>query len=246
MSRQQHPDNQVDVTALDAATAYAELARIAFSEHSLTETLQKVAGLARQALPDHPVVSVTLIDPERYRPRTVAFTGRLGVHLDERQYASGFGPCLDAAVSGDTIKLTMGGSDARYPDFQRVAQREGVTHSLSVGLSATTRIVGALNIYGLTERVLDPDAVRIALTFGGFAGIVLSNIRAYHDAVDLAAELQEAIRSRAVIDQAKGILMAQNHCSSEEAFQLLTRASQRSNVKLRIVAETLVERTARS
>ena len=227
---------------LDEATAYAELGKIVFADQSLTETLLKVSVLAKKVLPETPEVSVTLI--EGNRARTAAFTGALAIQLDERQYDYGCGPCLHAAVSGETIRLIMDDPDILYADFRAVAQRQGVSHTMSVGLPVATRTVGALNIYSSTGRPFTDQSDRIAATFAGFAAILLANVGLYHDAVDLAAQLKTAMRTRSVIEQAKGIIIAENHCSSDDAFKILARLSQNKNVKLNVLAQNLVNRTS--
>jgi len=132
-----------------------------------------------------------------------------------------------------------------YPDFRRIAQRQGITHTMSVGLPAASRTVGALNVYSSTGRAFSRRAEGTAVTFASYAGIVLANLGLYHDTAELAAQLEVAVRSRAVIEQAKGIIMAENHCSGEVAFKLLVDLSQRENVKIRELAQRLVDRTVR-
>ena len=120
--------------------AFAELSKIMIGEKSLDETLGQIAALARDTVPDIDEVSVTLADREK--AKTVVFTGQLAMHLDERQYQHGVGPCLDAAVTGDTVVVDVT-DDSLYPDFARSARRAGVTHSVSVGLPVPQRVVGA-------------------------------------------------------------------------------------------------------
>jgi len=240
MNLRNGPGNGLDLPdATDEHRAYAALSLIGFGDQPLVGTLQQVTDLAKQALPEHPEVSVTLLKDDE--PTTAAFTADVAIQLDERQYDRGFGPCLDAASSGSTVGLTMSDPHNPYPEFARLAQSLGVTHSLSLGLPVATRTLGALNIYASTGRPFSSEASRIAGTFAGFAGMLLANVVGYHDAVELASQVQEAMRSRAVIEQAKGILMDRNRCSSEQAFTLLSKASQRQNVKLRILAQALVD-----
>jgi GAF domain-containing protein len=223
---------------LDEATAYGALSKVLLTGRPLDGVLEEVAGLAKRVLPETPEVSVTLLNGDE--AHTAAFTGVLAVELDERQYDKGFGPCLDAAVSGQKIKLVMDDPDSPYPDFCQLALRQGVTHSLSVGVPVATPTVGALNLYSTIGRAFSDDAERIVGTFASFAGIVLASAGLQRDLTDLAAHLELAVQSRAVIDQAKGIIMAQNRCSSEEAFRILVRASQHRNLKLRLLAEQMV------
>src|SRR4029079_19676080 len=101
------------------------------------------------------------------------------------------------------------------------------------------RVIGALNVYGTRGRPFDADAARLAEPFAGYAAVALANAALYQSTVDLAENLQQAMHSRAVIEQAKGILMGQNRCSADETFAMLSLASQRSNRKLRDAANDL-------
>ena len=234
-----------DRGADDRERVFAELARIRLDDQPLTKVLGRVAELAKEVLPEARDVSVTLLDDARagaagpVRARTVAFTGDLAVDLDERQYRSGFGPCLDVAVSGETIQVDTS-DDSRYPEFSAAARRLGVTHSLSVGLPIPQRTIGALNIYGSAGPFTDRD-VESARAFAGHAAVAVANAALFASTADLARNLQIAMASRAVIEQAKGIVMAQRRCSADEAFEVLRAASQRQNVKLRVLCQSIVD-----
>ena len=236
--------NGASVGELAELEAYAGLSQIGFADQPLGETLQKVASLAKRVLPESPEVSVTLVKGDR--AQTAAFTGQVAVYLDERQYERGFGPCMDAAASGQVIKLVTSDPESLYGDFCRLAQEHGVTHTMSMAMPATAETAGALNFYNSTGHPFSADDERVAGTFASFAGILVGNLGLYHDAAELAVQLKSAVESRAVIEQAKGILMSQRHCSAEEAFRLLTRQSQDQNVKVRVLAQALVDRTIRS
>jgi GAF domain-containing protein len=227
---------------LDEATAYAVLGRMPLADRPLSDVLDEMALLAKRVLPETPEVSVTLLKGDQ--AETAAFTGAVALELDERQYDKGFGPCLDAAVSGEKINLAMADADSPYPDWRQIARQQGVTHTLSVGFPVAAPTVGALNVYNSTGRPFSRDSERIMATFAGFAGVVLASAGLHQNLAELAAQLEAAVRSRAVIDQAKGIIMAQNHCTAEEAFQLLVRSSQNRNLKLRYLAEQLVQSVA--
>ena len=226
----------------DEVAAYTTLSQIALTSRPREETLHDVAVLAQQVLAENPETSVTLLSDGQYS--TAAFSGPIALQLDERQYDVGYGPCLDAAVSGGIIPITMDDVDAPYPEFRRLAREHGVTHSLSVGLPAAGRTIGALNLYTSTRRSFTVQSVRIAGTFAGFAGIVLATVGHEDDAAAAAAQLQQALRSRAVISEAQGILMAERHCSREQAFTILVRESERDRVKLVEAAQALVDGTA--
>ena len=230
------------VTGADSAVA--RLGAILLGEQTLTETLRQIAELARETVPGVDEASITLVDGER--PATVVFTGPVAVELDERQYESAKGPCLDAAVAGELIVVDTDSDDPVYTEFEDSARRVGIRHTIAVGLPVQGRLVGALNLYARAETAYEPSAIELAETFAGCAAVVVANAALQHRTADLAAHLRRALESRAVIEQAKGIVMARLHVDGDEAFKHLARMSQRSNRKLRDVAQDLVERTSRA
>jgi len=122
-----------------------------------------------------------------------------------------------------------------------------VTNTVSIGLPVAERIIGALNVYGMegdAEGPFDEDAIAIATTFGHYAAVALANAPLYTSTAELVQQLQEALVSRAVIDQAKGIMTAQMRCTPDEAFGTLVGLASRQERKLRAVAKEIVEQTA--
>src|SRR3954471_2914441 len=105
----------------DPRAAFAELSKIMLDAQPLSQTLTRVADLAKETIPGAVDVSVTLIQDGK--AFSVAFTGPLAAQFDERQYEAGFGPCMDAALSGRTVTIDDTAASDAYPDFGRVAQR---------------------------------------------------------------------------------------------------------------------------
>ena len=227
----------------DRYVAFAELSRIMLTTQSLDSTLRRIAELARQSVPGAIEVSMTMLDGGR--PTTSVFTGELASYLDERQYESGFGPCIEAALTGATITIPDTSASAVHPDFARAAFRHGVTHTLSVGLPLEHRCIGALNVYGAGGGPFDPAEVQLVTAFAGYAAVAAANADIHASTETLARNLERALDSRAVIDQAKGVLMARHGITPAAAFDLLSEQSQRSNRKLREIAEELVAGTQR-
>jgi len=250
--QQSNPDNTGQRDAADAAgaddqnqpveptAAFGELSKLVLGEQSLTAVLKRVAELAKVVIPDVRDASVTLMK-DHETAETVIFTGSLAVQLDERQYEAGFGPCMDAAMAGTTIHVANAAPDTPYPEFSRISLRAGVSHSLSVGLPVPQRIVGALNLYATGDQAFDEQAVELAQTFAEYAAVALANAALYSSTASLADQMQTAMQSRATIEQAKGVIMGRNHCSADEAFTILTTMSQRRNVKVRILAQDIVD-----
>ena len=223
---------------IDPLAAFAELGRVKLSETTLDDVLSRVAAVAQRTLPGATDVSITLI--RQHGPYTAACTGDLALALDERQYEHHRGPCLQAAAEHRTISVPDTATDNRWAGWALRAAAAGAGSVLSVGLPLLDDVSGALNIYGRRPAAFDDEAVTLAQTFAGYATVALANAYAYHGAADLALQLQAAMDSRAVIEQAKGIIMAEQRCSPDDAFAFLTRISQNSNRKVRDVANALV------
>ena len=224
--------------AMEPQQAFLELGRLSLDQMQLGEVLARVAGLAQATVPGADEVSVTLIEGER--ARSVAFTGDLAVQLDERQYARGFGPCMDAAQGGETVVVPDTSAEERYPGFAETAARAGVRSSLSVGMPIPQRTVGGLNLYSRSVDAFDDEAVQMATAFADYAAVALLNAALVDSKTALAAQLEEAMATRAVIEQAKGLLVGRLGCSPEEAFMHLSRQSQNANRKLRDVAAQII------
>jgi GAF domain-containing protein len=129
-----------------------------------------------------------------------------------------------------------------WPRFSEDALAHGVRSMLGFPLVAGDVSFGAANLYGREVGAFSKDDEARAALFATQASAVLANARAYWAASDLAVNLQQALQNRAVIDQAKGKLMASAGCTADEAFELLVKASQRENVKVREIALRIVER----
>lgn len=230
--------------SMDPADAFARLGRIKFSETNLKGVLAEVSELAKRAIPGTSEVSVTLVGANG--AHTAAYTGELAVAVDEVQYEQGHGPCLTAAAAEITVLVTDLANESRWPDWARRAIDAGVHSSMSIGLPLHESVTGALNIYSTKLEAFDDDAVALARTFADYAAVAMANAHMYDAKSTLAQHMQAAMESRAVIEQAKGIIMADQRCSAEEAFIVLSKISQDSNRKVRDVAAAVVARTVQS
>jgi GAF domain-containing protein len=175
---------------------------------------------------------------------TVLTSDQRYIALDDAQYETGEGPCLDALTRLDPIYLRDADqARERWPHFAQTAQHLGVRSTLSLHLPVQEgRLAASMNLYATQTLDLDDDQIAAAASVGEPVAEALKVAEAYRAAVRLAENLAEAMRSRAIIEQAKGMLMAENHVNADDAFALLTGLSQRANRKLREVARELVER----
>jgi GAF domain-containing protein len=235
MSTDQHADRPV----LDARDAFTQLGRLSFDDTSMDALLQRIAELAKQVIPGVAEASVTLVENDK--ATTAAYTGRLAIDLDETQYGRGYGPCLEAAVGEEIREITDARTERRWPDYVQMCVERGSLSSLSVPVPVREGIHGALNLYGFDAGAFDDEARDRGRTFASYAAAAVHNMHLYETTRELADHLDIAMRSRAIIEQAKGILMSQRCCDATEAFNLLAAASQRSNRKLRDIAQAIVD-----
>ena len=217
------------------------MSRFFVGDATLRETLGRVSDLACVTVKSADMVGITML--VEGRPRTAVFTDDSVPDIDAAQYETGSGPCLDAFRHHQVFRVDDMEEDRQWPTFSESARSHGIASSLSVPLLARHEGVGALNFYARSRAAFSDDDVETALQFATHAAIVLANSQAYWDARQLGQDMVEAMRSRATIEQAKGILMGAHRCGPDEAFEILVRASRRENRKLREVAEDLVART---
>ncbi len=225
--------------SFDPREALEELGQVSFRERSMQSLLQSVADLTKKVMPGNPETSVSLLVNDK--ADTAVFTGQLAMDCDESQYGRGYGPCLHAASTGELTEVADTRTEPRWRDYMVSAAERGALSSLSVPLPITEGVQGALNIYAREAQAFDDDSRSIATRFAPYAAVAASNMHAYQDARDMARNLQVALESRAVIDQAKGILMERYKWSADQAFQALVQVSMRSNTRVRAVAEHLVQ-----
>ncbi len=216
---------------------HRELATVVLVDRELPEVLTEVVGIARRALPGAEASSITLIRDDK--AFTAAYDGQIAMDADELQYERGYGPCLDAGRAGELFLVTDMRTEERWPDYARHAADRGVGSSLSVPLPFQGATIGALNNYSGRPQAFGEADVDMGQEVAAFVAVAVSNAEAAARATSDVTNMRRAMLSRSVIEQAKGILMERYKITAEQAFTLLTHASQRHNVKLREVAEEL-------
>lgn len=210
-----------------------------FAGQSAESTLKDVAHMAQRSIPGCDAASVTLI--ENGKPRTTVATSEIAEIIDHHQYADDAGLCLEASRTRTVVRVDSFKDDERWPELGSAALEQGVHSSLSLPLIALEDPVGALNLYSLSANGF-AGAEYAGTVFAKQAAVTLANSTAFHRATELVANLTRALDHRDIIGQAKGILIAQQRVSADEAFDILRRASQRSNRKLYELAADIVAR----
>jgi GAF domain-containing protein len=203
--------------------------------------LQHLVRLAHHTVEKAHSVSITVDDGGRYR--TSNSVGPEALPMDKAQYEADDGPCLSALRSAKQLQATIGVDTHRWPLFEERAREMGIVDVLSTPLVRAPEVaIGALNIYARRDGGFSEQEARIATQLGEHAAILVGNAMALVSASHLNEQLMQAVASREIIGEAKGIIMERQSCTRDEAFDILRRASQRENRKLRDLAEDLVVR----
>jgi GAF domain-containing protein len=174
------------------------------------------------------------------RPVTVVSAGPAAPKLDEKQYGQDDGPCLQSLRTGEEIAVPDMLDESRWDDYPAYAVSCGVRSSLSLPIAPHTHTAGALNIYGgPPDAFQEPDVAALrSLAAQATGGIALA--QRISDTQEFADQLQAAMRSRSVIDQALGVIMGQRRCTADVAFGILRSASQHRNIKLRDLCTQMI------
>jgi GAF domain-containing protein len=218
------------------------LSRVVLADRTLEEVLGEITDLARRNIPGAESTSITLIRDDK--GFTAAHTGEMSLAADELQYAHGYGPCLDAGRGNVVLRVDDMRTETRWPDYAARVQAEGVRSSLSVPLPYQGTSIGALNNYSSQPAAFaSPESLAAASEVAEAIAVVVFNAGTHAQLGDQARNMRLAMDSRAVIEQAKGVLMAQRHIDAEQAFDVLREASQRYNRKLRDIAHGIVRST---
>ena len=216
----------------------AEAARTLHQPRSLEETLQTIVEVACNSVPGFDQVGIATLE-RKGEVETRAFTGDLVQRLDEIQYSLREGPCSAALQGDDAVSVSRLRDEQRWPQYVPQAQAAGVRSQMAVKLDLDQGTVGGMNFYSTICDDVSPDAQALGGMFATHAAIAL---RHAHE----RQTLQEGLLTRKVIGQAIGILMERYEMNEDRAFAFLVRASSHANIKLRAVAQQLVdERNAR-
>ena len=227
-----------DAEPPDLDEGIRQLSRLVVKDETLETTLQRIVEVAESTIPGVFGVSITLRKGKGFF--TAAATGPRAFKIDQQEYAVDQGPCIDALDTGELQRLDDLATEERWPRFRQVCADEGVASTIGVPLTAGGLTFGAMNLYAASADTFGDAATSSAVRLAEQAAVALANATAYADVDQKARQLQEALDSRVVIEQAKGILMATDRIDGPTAFARLKERSQRSNKKLRLIAEEIV------
>jgi PAS domain S-box-containing protein len=231
-----HPRGELGVLP-DALTQLAGLPAQGLGRQGV---LNRAAEICRRSL-DGSEASIIFGAPDR--PEALSASSQFAQSVDGAQQAAGEGPCVTAFTSRTTVISPDVGADARWPRLSRFIPHEKLS-AVAVPVEVGQRLVGCLNVYG-DSGPLSSWVEDAAELLAASLGAVFYELELNAELDKLGDDMQRALSSRAAIEQAKGIIMAQRGCGPDEAFAVLGQLSSQQERKLRDVARDIVERARR-
>jgi len=227
----------------ELAGGLAGLAGLVSGQGALEATLVHIAEFAVQAISGAEGAGLTLLEADR--AQTVVATADFVRAVDAIQYGIDEGPCVSAVAERRAFSSSNLGGEAMWPRFGPRVGRLGVHSALSLPLLLPDRVIGALNVYAHPRDAFDSHAVELGEAFAVPAAVSVANAQVLAQAERLVGQLREALTSRAVIDQALGVVMSRTGVSAPEAFERLRALSQSRSVRLAEVARELLAEAVR-
>jgi GAF domain-containing protein len=229
-------DHGADAAAI--SHGFAETARALFAAGDPGKTLSQLLALAVATIEGCDFAGVVVIEGDVVT--TPVHTDDLVIELDALQHRFGEGPCLDAVTANIIFYAADLADDARWPAFGPAATERGVRSVLALPLFVDGPL-GALNLYAYYPEAFGVIDRARGLLLAALASLAFATAQIHEEAERREENLHAALASREIIGQAQGILMERERVSADQAFDILRRASQHLNQKLREVAQTLVD-----
>jgi GAF domain-containing protein len=215
----------------DGAWALTAAVRLLHQPAEREDTLNAVVVAGRDTIPDVDGAGITVVSGGRLD--TPVATDELARRLADAQRSLGEGPCIDVLDGQGLVVSADIRGEARWPRYTPTARAAGLRSQLAIQLHDEDRVLGVLNLYSRTGDLSRHETIRIAGLFAAHAGIAL--VAARH-----REQMNDALASRKVIGQAIGLVMERYQIDDQRAFEFLVRISQSSNVKIRDVAQEMV------
>lgn len=239
---------QAIADAVDLRAGIDDLTGLVAGGLGLPELLAEVSTFAVHAVPGADGAGVTLLRVDRAENmvEALAASAPFVAEIDEIQYVTlKEGPCITAALERRTVRSGSLGGEKMWPRFGPRVGRLGVHSALSLPLVVSGEVIGAINVYARGKDVFDEHAVELGELFAKPAAVAVRNAQILAHALALTTQLQKALSTRPVIDQAIGLIRGRTGRSAEEAFSQLRAVSQTEHRKLNEVAQGIIDEAVR-
>lgn len=229
----------------DPAAGFAEISRQLLQAPSFQDTLQRIVDLSVSTVEPCDGAAISFVEGDEVV--TPVWTEPTVLHIDKLQYETGEGPCLDAIAKKSIVYAEDLPADPRWPRLAPLAVETGIHSVMSLKLG-TDDTLGSLNLYARTPGAYGEIELTRGNIFATHAALALEakstldrTVRALEEERTKLQKLQSALGSRDIIGQAKGVLMHRDRITADQAFRELRLASQTLNIKLRDIAQRVVD-----
>lgn len=224
----------------DVMESLGELSQLLISEEDVTSTIDKIAQTALQCIDACEYAGISLVMKLK-KVKSVGATDPLAREIDEMQHVIGEGPCLTSIEKHATFRIDDFLEEKRWPRFSAEVAKRGIRSGASFVLEVSEESLAAVNLYSSVPGAFSDRDLEVGSILASHAAVALSNAQTHQKNQELVRQLEESVQTRTVIGQAVGVLMAQRSMTRDQAFDVLKSLSQEMNVKLRKLAEQVVE-----
>jgi GAF domain-containing protein len=232
----------MDISVHDVREALTELGKLRFGEMRVEDALHEIVRTTH-AIFDVDGAGLMLADTE-HRLRNVAVSDERLRHLEELQIRHHEGPCISAFDDKELVRAEDLTQDQRWPDFCQAAVASGVRAVLASPLPYNQDAVGVVAVLSQDRHPWSPEGELALLAFTDLAALLIASMLQGEQQSELAAQLQGALNSRAVIEQAKGVLIGQQGLTAQAAYRQLRDQARAERRKLAAVSAELVNSAA--
>jgi GAF domain-containing protein len=232
----------VDISVHDVREALTELGKLRFGEMRVEDALHEIVRTTH-AIFDVDGAGLMLADTEHHLRNVAVSDERLG-HLEELQIRHHEGPCISAFDDKELVRAEDLTQDQRWPDFCQAAVACGVRAVLASPLPYNQDAVGVVVVLSQDRHPWSPEGELALLAFTDLAALLIASMLQGEQQSELAAQLQGALNSRAVIEQAKGVLIGQQGLTAHDAYRQLRDQARAERRKLAAVSAELVNSAA--
>jgi GAF domain-containing protein len=202
--------------------------------HNLTEEMAEVLNLRG--------AGVTLVDGDRQRFVTAAVEAIATLERAQENWQKG--PCIDAVATAAPVAvpdIAAGDASERWPDYTVAAEAAGIRAVAGIPMLAEGSAIGAVNLYDSEPRSWSAEDLRVATIFASIATGYLAHASSARQQQRTAEQLQQALDTRLVIEQAKGVLATQRQCSVDVAFISLRKYAREHGARIHDVSRAVVD-----
>ncbi|MFI7672318.1 GAF and ANTAR domain-containing protein [Actinophytocola sp. NPDC049390] len=228
----------------ELAVVFARMSGLLMSTETVNSALEVLTALAAETITGSDGAGVTLLDEHGERITTAA-TDPAVTRADSLQYELDEGPCLTAWAQRITVHVDDVTLDERWPRWASAAAATGMRAALSTPLVAGDTALGALKVYSRSPGAYGARHEHLLAMFAAHAAVLLTHVRSHEDARRVSARLAASLRTRDLVNIAKGVLMVREGVDEQAAFLLLSRTAADEGTSLRAVAATVVGSTTR-